>query len=489
MRKYLLTVVSAVLLSIFAHAQYVDNALLFSQQYFGGTARSEAMGNAFGSLGGDFASLSINPAGIGVYRSSEFMFTPNVMHYDQTEATYQGFTVDETEYKFNFNNFGFVGAFPAQSEGAVVSFNFGMGMNRLNNFNQNALVMAYGSPHSMTDYFALNANNNGYSYVTLEAENRFDVAPWKDVLAWNTFLIDTLNNEYISLLNEGEKVDQRKVINRTGRNDEYVFSFGANFNHRVYLGAALGIQDIYFKETSTYTEEFQDGGGFDYDNYLKVNGTGVNFKVGAIVRATDFLRLGVAFHTPTFLNLEEEYYSDMYSYLDEDYSELSPLGFYEYDLETPMRLIGSAALVFAKNGLLSVDYEYTDYSRMKLRRGSDGYQWFAENQEIKTRYQATHNFRVGAEVWALPFMAVRGGWQYYGNPFKSTIDGIKQPNSDYNHMVYSAGLGFKGKSAYFDIAYKLSDHKSYNYLYSGFDDPVQFNRMTHDLMFTLGFKF
>ena len=108
MKKYILSIVSAVMLSVFAHAQYVDNALLFSQQYFGGTARSEAMGGAFGSLGGDFSSLSINPAGIGVYRHSEFMFTPNVMHYDKTEATYQGQIADDTEYKFNFNNFGFV---------------------------------------------------------------------------------------------------------------------------------------------------------------------------------------------------------------------------------------------------------------------------------------------------------------------------------------------------------------------------------------------
>jgi hypothetical protein len=34
------------------------------------------MAGAFGSLGGDFASVSQNPAGLGVYRSSEFTITP-----------------------------------------------------------------------------------------------------------------------------------------------------------------------------------------------------------------------------------------------------------------------------------------------------------------------------------------------------------------------------------------------------------------------------
>jgi hypothetical protein len=36
-----------------------------------GAARGQSMGGAFGALGGDAAGIMINPAGLGVYRSSE----------------------------------------------------------------------------------------------------------------------------------------------------------------------------------------------------------------------------------------------------------------------------------------------------------------------------------------------------------------------------------------------------------------------------------
>ena len=61
-----------------------------------GTARSGGMGNAFGALGGDFTSVSINPAGLGVYRSGELSITPT---FGQTkiESSYLGSTVTDSK--------------------------------------------------------------------------------------------------------------------------------------------------------------------------------------------------------------------------------------------------------------------------------------------------------------------------------------------------------------------------------------------------------
>ena len=48
-----------------------------SQVNFGfGTARSMGMAGAFTSLGGDIASIGINPAGLGMYRHSDISITP-----------------------------------------------------------------------------------------------------------------------------------------------------------------------------------------------------------------------------------------------------------------------------------------------------------------------------------------------------------------------------------------------------------------------------
>ena len=58
--------------------QYYNNALLFSSQFYDGTARSVAMGNAMTALGGDLGALSYNPAASGVYRYTEITLTPSV---------------------------------------------------------------------------------------------------------------------------------------------------------------------------------------------------------------------------------------------------------------------------------------------------------------------------------------------------------------------------------------------------------------------------
>ena len=80
-----------------------------------------------------------------------------------------------------------------------------------------------------------------------------------------------------------------------------------------------------------------------------------------------------------------------------NYEAYSPYGDYDYKLETPMKAIFSAAYVIGKAGLISVDYEYVDYSTMKLRDGGDGYNFLDENQAIEEAYKAVGNLHIGAE--------------------------------------------------------------------------------------------
>lgn len=72
-----LYILSALLtMGTIASAQNYEEILRFSRFTTTGTARSAAMGGAFGALGGDLSTLSTNPAGIGVFRKSEAAFTP-----------------------------------------------------------------------------------------------------------------------------------------------------------------------------------------------------------------------------------------------------------------------------------------------------------------------------------------------------------------------------------------------------------------------------
>ena len=59
-------------------AQGEIDAYKFSQSELSGTARYMSMGGAFGALGGDISVMGANPAGLGIYRSSEIVTTLSV---------------------------------------------------------------------------------------------------------------------------------------------------------------------------------------------------------------------------------------------------------------------------------------------------------------------------------------------------------------------------------------------------------------------------
>lgn len=87
---------------------------------------------------------------------------------------------------------------------------------------------------------------------------------------------------------------------------------------------------------------------------------------------------------------------------------------------------------------------------------------------------------------------MRGGYEYYGSPYKSTVDGISQPNSNYQHVTYNGGLGFRFGSTNFDIAYGLTDLTRYNYPFqvNGVQvEPIKYHTLVHDVMFTMAFRF
>nr|HPG99937.1 hypothetical protein [Tenuifilaceae bacterium] len=74
-RFFLVLMASGTVTQLFS--QTIEDGIRFSQTLNGGTARSISLGGAIGALGGDFTSLSINPAGLGVYKSGELTVTPS----------------------------------------------------------------------------------------------------------------------------------------------------------------------------------------------------------------------------------------------------------------------------------------------------------------------------------------------------------------------------------------------------------------------------
>jgi len=525
MKKILLTVFTIAGMIGLASAQYVDQALIFSQQNFGSTARSKAMGNAFGALGGDFSSLSINPAGIGIYQSSELSLSTS-LNINNTQSTYQGQTANDGSTNFNMRNFGYVFSRPnGNTSSGLVSFNYGIGFNRLNNFNQNITTQAKGSPYSRMDGFALSSSLITSSSFFNE-NNPYANVPWESKLAWENYLIDVTNpdangigNQYQSILLANELVDQLQSINREGYVNEIPISFGANFNHKFYLGVTIGIHDLYYNESKTYGET-GGFGNFDYVTNDRIRGSGYNLKFGVIYRPTSSLRIGAAIHTPTYYDLKETYDAEMSSNLTNvstaangTHDELSPVGHYNYNLETPFRAIGSVAYQFGKKGLISFDYEYVDYSNMKLRNNLDAVNIANDNQSISSAYRAVSNIHIGGELRATDALSLRAGYELFGNPYQSAItylfplNRVEQPNIKFNFNTINCGIGYRIDNVSLDLAYSLSDRTSYMYLFqpdgssnlgiktpndyqlnSTVVSPVKYHSLLSEVIFTIGIR-
>lgn len=203
------------------------------------------------------------------------------------------------------------------------------------------------------------------------------------------------------------------------------------------------------------------------------------------------IRLGGAIHFPYQYRITEDYYTTMESGFDTPdldgnkvYNTSTDQQPYSYRVSSPLKAVANAGVQVFKMLLVDVDVEYINYSTMKMSRGSDGYDFFDENQAIKDAYKSVLNWRGGVEL-KMGSMYYRAGAAYYDSPYAST-----EVNKGANYMSYSAGLGFRTNSFFIDLAYVYSTHKEQYYMYqlSGVTPSVN-NFQRHQLMTTFGYRF
>jgi hypothetical protein len=470
-------------LSINVFAQNEDDALRYSNTKFGGTARSTAMGGAFGALGSDFSSLSINPAGIGLYRKSEFSFSPAIGGAS-TQSNYFGETNKDDKYQFSVSNFGLVfGGTKESKNNKWKGVAFGFGYNRLANFNNRIIVQGNNGSNSLTDVYLAEAQGTDPANLPAFGTN----------LAWNTYLIDTLNGAYFSSMPSNINKTQRKTVEKRGGMGETVISLGGNYDNKLFLGATLGFQKIRYWEESNYSEspvtDTFDIEGFTVNNYLNTDGNGMNVKLGVIYMPVPYVRIGGAFHSPTFFNMHDNFSTGMSTSFSDsstfnagtDANGGGDKGNYDYRFNSPFRAVGSLAFIFGKYGLISADYEYVNYREAKFR--AVGYSFIDQNNTIRDKYRAAGNLRVGTEIKLEPF-SIRFGYALYASPFKD-----KSLMSD--QQFFTGGFGYRQDGFFADISYMRSIHNEKYYLYNSSFNPTSVaNKLTSGtIVGTVGIRF
>ena len=492
--KRLVLIISLVALTILTHAQGAVEALQYSRLNPGGTARFVGMNGAFGALGADFSVLSTNPAGIGLYRSSEFSITPSIT-IGNTTSTFFNEEGSDSKTNFNLGNVGmiFTKELPNRlNENGWKFIQFGIGINRLNDYNNRVVLNGYNASNSLLDVYSSYATDYEIPAIEIEEDLYYDYA-YDLNPAWWTYLMDTMGGgtNYVNpMIKDG--VTQSLSISKWGSMNEFVMTIGGNYSDMVYIGATLGIPYLRYYEESNYREEVDpanvnvnDLRYFNVFRKLQTNATGINAKFGIIVKPVNWLRLGGSIHTPTYYSSVKDKNltvfdskwktPDLDGYTSYTWNNSWPK---EYELSTPFRASGSMAFIIGRFGLISGDYEFVNYSLARMRAVPT-----YVNDDIKASYTSTHNFRVGTE-WRYNIFSLRAGYGYQPSPYKSNIN-------DGAITTYTGGLGLKFQFFYVDLAYSRSVMSEDYYLYSYDIYTAQAVNKTsiNRILFTLGARF
>lgn len=505
MKKNLLFII-ALFVCAYSYGQGEMDANRVSSNDLQGTARSQAMGGAFGALGGDIGGIAINPAGIGVYRSSEIVTTLGITNVS-TETNSRD---SESKTKFNFDNVAYVGYFPLGSDN-VQSINFSFAYNRLKNFDRKTDSYNANRPSSLTHYMADLATYNGVNYWDMNGSAAYSKrgVPWLSILGWQGYLMDDIaDNEYASILNSGEKVNSGLYMHEKGSIESYDFTVGTNISNQLYLGLTFSLTDIYYYMSSDYREDFEQGAGFSLENYLETDGSGYQLKLGAIYRPTDQFRIGIAYHSPTWYSLTDYYQGvvrpDAGIPNNEGVMATPGDAYTNYKIQAPYSWTFSGAMLLGTRGSISLDYEIKDYTTMHLK-DNYGNDYVDDNNYIDEDFKVASTLRAGLEWKFTPQFSGRLGYAWMQNPYSENINDEKIEvttsgtvpqfviQGDTHHIT--AGLGYRfTPQFYMDVAfiYKTQSDKLYYFPYIPDyldSESVSLKSNTYRGLLTLGYKF
>jgi long-subunit fatty acid transport protein len=470
------------------YAQYTADALRFSQFENAVDARFGAMGGAKAAIGGDISSVYGNPGGLGMFSKSEFSLTPQ-LNLSNNKITTNGLGSETKNNYLDLSNVGVVFHTRTYKSGdtkkGLLSLNFGIGYQKRAQFKDDFSYSYLTNGNGLGDFFA----------ETASAENR----PQENLIyktngaAYDSFLIDTITPSLVDYRpNTYLDADQVQTVRRTGGSSDVNFSIGTNISNKLFIGASLGLSSFSYTSTEITNEKGlftnpNNGQALDYDvDFIRdfdTEGSGVNLKLGAILKPSNELRIGLSFESPTWFSVRDNYSETLYNNIDPiDGTDSFP---FEYDLRTPLKLNGGLAYFIGNKGFISADIGFVDYATIKFSSNDAGIDNTA-NREIKERYQNTINYSIGGEYKLDKSFLLRAGFHSTGNPYKNLED------KDYTVNSISAGVGYRFGSYYLDAALinSNSNLKYSNYMLNAGNEPTAaIDTRTNKIALTFGVRF
>lgn len=411
---------------------YKDLGLLFSQNDRQGTARFNAMSGAFGALGGDLSVTNINPAGLAMFKNTQFTLTGSIRSTD-INSNFYGTSKNTTNQYFSLPQVGGNFVFNDFNNSDWKRFTFGFNYQKTNDFRNHSIIEGNSGLATFSEFPLETAPKTQYRFAEKQK----------------------LENTYL------------------GETSEFSLAISGAYQNKLYLGLGVNLTNLSFQQQAYFFETNNDGNGNTLnarllqENYTE--GSGISLNVGAVYKINKMFRIGASYKTPTWYSdiVKETNYTDQnedegdeYIFINDDtnyaFDSRFDLETLEYQLKTPSVTTLSGAVIIGKQGLLSADYSYKSFSRIKL----DGADFSDINPFFANGLRNTHSFRVGGE-YRLSDLSLRAGYSYEKNP-NLILGG--NTNKD-NLRGFSLGAGYNFKSFKIDIAYSNKEQTSFYDLY------------------------
>lgn len=446
-----------------------------------GTSRSQSLSGAINAMGADFSNASNNVAGLGVFRKSQTSITLDLTY----SAVRTGYFNESTLGKKATPGIGNAGFLYSHRFGdekktkGLLFLNIYAGYNKINDFNRIVHFKGMNDASSFLEPWMNNVNQGiagtFYEQLALETELLYQPvsngpfvafdAPWPQIRKYQT-----------------------KFIQGRGSLGEINLAASGNISNKLFFGLGLNINTLNYNEVAEFTETEADQKVADFLSYtfreeLRTKGTGYNVKLGFIYRPADFIRIGLAFHTPTWFTLTDRFSNELRVVYDNGNrpKAVSPDGFYRYKYTMPLEVQGSVAFVFGRKAFIDLEYEYNPSKSMKFREFNGTHMDL--NQLIRDNFKSVHTLRLGAE-YKLGMLGLRAGG-FFGSSLLSP--GLN------NMPIWglSGGLGLRLPSGFFlDASYQFIQNK---YVYRPYvgpnSSPSDSRQQWHTPSLTLGVAF
>lgn len=525
MKKYIYFIFAGLTFSA-VQSQDISDAIRYSQDNLSGTARYRAMGGAFGALGGDLSSINVNPAGSAVFSNNQITLTLSNFS-TKNNSEYFGTNTSTCDNSFDMNQTGGVFVFKNHNPNSNwKKLSFSVNYENTNNFDNTVFSAGINPNNSIDGYFLSHANfanggapvpqefvntNTGesisdlYSYLgsnlpNMQYPNLSGFAAQQAMMGYQGYIINALdenndNSPYVSNVSPGGNYYQENYVYSNGYNGKLSFNMATSYKDKLYIGVNLNSHFTDYYRSSSFYETNNNPLGTDhtvnkvsFDNNLYTYGTGFSFQFGAIAKVTNEVRLGLAYESPTWYHLNDEFSQNLTAVsanfneqLSADVVNPNTINYYPgYNIQTPGKLTGSFAYVFGKSGLISIDYALKDYGSTKFKPENDGY--FRDlNNQMSNTLATSSEVRIGGE-YKINALSLRGGYRFEQSPYKNT-DTVGDLNA------FSGGIGYNFGVFKLDLAYAYAERNSQQAFFNqGLTDAAKINTKNNNFSMTFLFE-